>query len=462
MSRRTIRMWAIGRRIQYGLGFASIWLLVGVFIYFNNYYQAPNCFDLSQNGEERGVDCGGSCVRICSADVMPPQIVWQNSFEVTKGQYNAVAYVENQNQIAATRALNYTFQLLNNGEVVAERSGTTILPPNSIYPIFEGKIFTESRAEVTDTNLILEPVEIWVPASVGRDQFRSADINLTDSDTRPKLRVEIENTKLTPAENVEVVATVFNEEGEPVTASQTLIEEIGARSTENIVFTWPNSIAKTVRSCEVPTDVTVAIDLSGSMNNDGGTPSQPITDALQAASQFVDTLKEDDQVAVVTFASKAYVVSELNGYHNKVAETILGLQIDPAEESGFTNTIDALRMAQGELNSDRHNTNARRVLVLLTDGLPTIEGDEDVVSIAEKTASDLSENDIEIYAIGLGHDVDQQFVRNIASDRSNVYFAPTGADLDNIYKEITSSLCEVGPTKIDVIAKTETNFAELR
>lgn len=464
MSNRTFRSWAVWRRIQYGLGFASFWGMVGVLVYFMNFYQPANCFDLMMNGDETGIDCGGGCVQICAADVLPPRVVWAESFKVATGQYNSVAYVENLNQTAATPELNYTFQLLNNGIVVAERTGTTVLPPNSVYPIFEGRVFTDSREDVTETRIVLQEANLWLPASVGRDQFRSVDIELSGADSRPRLDVEIENTNLVAAEDIEVVATVINDAGEPVTASQTFIERIEPRSTEDIVFTWPNPIAKTVRSCIIPTDVTLGIDLSGSMNNDGDNPPQPVTDALAAASRFVNTLKEEDQVAVVTFATRAAVTTQLTNLHGSVANAIQGLAIEPAEEVGFTNTTAAFEVAMAELNSERHNEDARRVLVLLTDGLPTAAGAENdtAVPLAEAKAKELDANGIEVYAIGLGQNVDQQFIRNIASDQSNAYFAPTGADLDSIYAEITSSLCESGPTKIDVIAKTRTNFAPLR
>ena len=102
------------------------------------------------------------------------------------------------------------------------------------------------------------------------------------------------------------------------------------------------------------------------------------------------------------------------------------------------------------------------MLVLLTDGLPTIEGDADVVAEATSVAQELTASGVEVYVIGLGENVDAQFVRSIASNNSRAYFAPTGADLANIYSEITSSLCEAGEGKIEVIAKTRTNFAPLR
>jgi Mg-chelatase subunit ChlD len=148
--------------------------------------------------------------------------------------------------------------------------------------------------------------------------------------------------------------------------------------------------------------------------------------------------------------------------HGAVANAIASLEIAPAEEVGFTNTEQAFEFAQEELNSARHNEDARRVLVLLTDGLPTAPGDTEVIEPAIARAQELAADGIEVYSIGLGTDVDAEFIRRIASDQSNAYFAPNSADLQSIYAEITSSLCESGPTRIDVIAKTETNFAPLR
>jgi len=451
-------MW---RRIIYGSGFASFWVLVGVVIYFTTFYQPANCFDGVLNGDEVEVDAGGSCVRLAASSVMQPNIVWAESFEITPGQYNAAAYIENRNAVAATPELRYTFTMYNGTSVVAERSGTTVLPPNSSYPIFEGRIFTDGQ-EITDTRLVIEPPEVWIPAMAGSEQFRTTDIDLQNVDERPSLDVRIENTALTGAQDVEVVATIFNDVGKAVTASETFIESFEPRSTQNVQFTWPNSIAKTVRSCSIPTSVVLGIDLSGSMNNDQANPPQPVTDALAAASTFVGNLNPEDKVGVVTFATDASTVQTLTNDQASVSTVIDGLTIDPASETGYTNTAAALQAAAAELGSERHNQNARRALVLLTDGLPTAAGDIDAVAEAQAAAEALAVSGADVYVIGLGEQVDQTFVRSIASNSANAYLAPSRSNLATIYAEITASLCEVGPTKIEVIAKTQTNFAPLR
>jgi Mg-chelatase subunit ChlD len=103
------------------------------------------------------------------------------------------------------------------------------------------------------------------------------------------------------------------------------------------------------------------------------------------------------------------------------------------------------------------------VAVVLTDGMPTAKDDAlDVVGEAKIAAQALSASGVEVYAIGLGKGVNLDFVKQIASREELAYYAPTTADLSGIYATITNSLCESGTTKIEVIAKTRTNFAPLR
>lgn len=458
-----LRPWAIWRRSIYVSITLALVGFLGVSIYFAHFYTPANCFDGVRNGSETGVDCGGSCIRICAADVFPPKVLWVNSFKITDGQYNSVAYIENQNQFAGSAEVEYTITLKNGERTVAERTGTTVLPPNSVYPIFEGRIFTENAEPITDTLIRIEPPEIWQPATLGAEQFRTRDIQLSNADVRPRLDVVLENTAIDTVNDVEVVATIFNAEGTPVTASQTVIDRFFGETTEDIVFTWPGSIAKTVKSCVVPTDVALVIDLSGSMNNDGENPPQPLTDALEAASSFASNLGDRDKLSLITFASDAELVSPLTTALQSVSEQIMSLTIAPTEETGFTNTVAALQLAGDELNSNNHNPDARRVLILLTDGLPTDPDDErEIVEETEQFAETLNASGIDIYTIGLGTNVASDFIRNVASDFEQANFAPNSSDLEQIYANITDSLCERGPTRIDVIAKTKTNFTPIR
>ncbi len=454
------RPWAFWRQVQYGTGFGMFWVLIFTGIYFGYFYNEPTCFDGRQNGAERGTDCGGSCTRICAFEVTKPTVKWARSFEVTEGQYNAVAYVENRNQFAASPEVPYTLQLFDAKGLIAERTGVTILPPDSVYPIFEARIATDGRVP-TQTILELGEATMWVPASAGREQFTVNSRTLTGSDAKPRLQASLTNNDLVEAQNVEVVATIFDARGNALTASRTFIDRFPARGTETAIFTWPEPIAKTVRSCEVPTDLAMAIDLSGSMNKDNANPPQPVTSVLKAAEGFASRLRSNDQAALVTFATDAVVNKTLTGDVAGVAKAIAALTIDPEEEQGSTNTGDAILRAGEELNSARHSEEARKVLVLLTDGLATAP-DEEPEAYALKAAESVKATGVNIFSIGLGANVNMEFVRQVASSEDQAYAAVSTGQIDSIYKSITAALCEDGAAVIEIIPKTTASFQALQ
>jgi Mg-chelatase subunit ChlD len=475
-----LRPWAYWRRLQYGSLFTVFWILVIGSVYYLNFYQAPSCFDKQQNGNEGGIDCDGSCVRICSASVIPPVILWAESFEIIDGQYNALAYIENKNKEASTADLRYSFKLLDGEEVIAEVSGKTILPPDSVYPIFAGRIETKDDRKPTKTIIEIEPPEMWQPATVGRDQFRTLSFELLGSDTEPRLNVKIENTELTKAEGVEVVATIFNQAGKPVTASQTFIDDFDPRSSREIVFTWPNSIAKTVRSCEVPSDIMLVLDRSGSMAADGGEPPEPLESAKKAAASFVRLVRNTDQMGYVTYATTPSQPIEQT-LTNNLALIDSAIQNTKMGEDGvqYTNMGDAFAVALTELTSSRHRDNARKVLVFLTDGDVTRPvnpqtGEPDrlyAANYALEMAKKAKDAEVTIYTIGFGDFFnsegsevarDIELIKSLASDPALYFEAPTVAKLQAVYQQIANDLCEEGPTKIEIITKTSTNFAPLR
>jgi len=456
-----MRWWAFWRRLQYAFGFFSVVALIGVGGYYQYWYVGPTCFDLEKNGEEHGVDCGGVCTRICSFEISMPTALWTESFKIIDGQYNAVSYIENRNKNVGTPKLQYVIKLYDAKGVIAERSGITVLPPDSVYPIFEGKIITGDRTPTKTTIELTTDDVVWLPGSTGRDQFMLERRDLANVDSKPTLTAQLSNTSLDEARDVEVVATIFDSRRNPLTASRTFIPYFTGRTSQEVVFTWPEPIAKTLRSCETPTDVVLAIDLSGSMNNDGGTPPEPVSSVLSAAEAFVGRLKEQDQVSIVTYASNATIIEQLTHENEKVADIVSTLRIDPKEEQGSTNIGDALLKMREELSSSRHNQDARKVAILLTDGLATAPEDDPEL-YAETEAEALKGVDAQLYTIGLGASANEEFLKNIASTPALYYKAPTKNDLGTIYTAITGSICEDGATVIEIIPKAQTSFTELK
>lgn len=449
------RPWAFWRRVQYGTGYLTMLAIFFGLFYYTYLYAAPTCTDGKQNGNERGVDCGGACSLICLADINEPRVEWSRSFRVTDGQYNAVAYVVNENPYA-TRELSYTFRLFDEDGLIAERSGTTVLMPNATTPVFEGRVITDDRVPRQTVFEITNPGR-WYAPSRDRSSFRTETFDLADAGSAPRLTAQLTNTLFDPVREVEVVATIFDRSGNALTTSQTYVEEFGAQSSRNLTFTWPEPIANTLRSCDVPTDVVLAIDLSGSMNNDSEDPPEPLTTVLSAARGFISRLQAADQVSVVTFATEATTPLPLSSDKAAANRLVQSLAIDPEEERGSTNTGAAFGHAFRELSSDRVNVDARKVMVVLTDGLATAP-DEEPEQFALAGASVLKSLGTQVFSIGIGEQVNQDFVRQLASTENNAYFAITPQQIDTIYRTITDEICEDGPARIDIIPKTPDIF----
>ena len=454
------RPWAFWRRIQYGIGFLAVLTLASIGGYYQYGYKAPTCSDATMNGTESGVDCGGTCQRICEASVIPPLIKWSQSFKIIDGQYNAVAYIENKNKDIGTPELKYVFKLYDAEGLIVEKEGKTVLPPESVYPIFEGRVMTGTRVP-TRTTIEFEGTQEWLPAESGREQFSVEKRELVNADSLPRLTAQLRNNSLDEAKDVDIVATIFDASGNPLTASQSSVEFFPGRTTLDVVFTWPKPIAKTLRSCDVPTDVVLAIDLSGSMDDDGKTPPQPVSSVLTAAEAFVNRLKAHDQIGVVTFATNALVVEKLTHEIEMVAGVVKKLVISPKEQQGSTNTGDALKRMREELGSERHSPEARKVAILLTDGLATAPKKDPEV-YAQSEAKLLKDMDVQLFTIGLGEKANEVFLKSLASGESQYYKAPSINELTGIYSSITASICEEGATVIEIIPKARTTFTPLK
>jgi len=449
-------------------------MVVGV--YYGYFYASPTCYDGVKNGGEVGIDCGGKCIPICATQVSAPEVEWTESFLIAPYQYNAVAYVRNANMTAGTPNLNYTFRFYSkDNQLITERSGQTSLLPNGITPVFAGRIDTMNR-ELSRTEIELDPISLWLPVSEGRDRFRIGTFDLTGADSSPHLTAEIENTSLQPAKNIDVVATIFDSAGTPLTASRTYREQLAARSSTDLDFTWPNPIASTVRSCIVPTDIMMILDRSGSMAADGGDPPEPLESTKRAAQQFVSQTRERDQVGFLSYATTPsdsidqVLIKDKTRAQQAIAETTMG-----TDGIQYTNMGAAFDVAFQELRGPRARGDARKAIVFLTDGDVTRPvnpetGERDVEyagSFARQSANRAKDAGVTIYTIGFGDffkeienvlDRDIQLVEDLATDPDKSYIAPTISELQQVYTNIAEDICEDGPTRVDILPNSGSSF----
>lgn len=443
--------WQTRRQALYfGTFFIFLVLVIGIPI-FISVYRAPTCFDNKKNQGEEGIDCNGVCQRLCAEKLMLPTVKWVRPFHVSGDVYSVAALVENFNPDAGTFKLSYTFELYDkSNQLITEVRGRTFVLPKQTFLVFEGGI-----------NIKIPPVKAflkfdsnaeWQRANLQARTLTISDKILRNVDTLPKLSAIVENSAISTARDVEVVAVISDTKNNAIAASRTIVNELAPNEKKNIVFTWPMPFAKQLEACVIPVDVVLVLDMSGSMNDDGGEPPQPITDTKTAAAAFVERLAEDDRVGVVTFADVGRIDRALGSRHEEAFSTINALTIE--SEVGGTNLGEGILLATEELNSNRHQNEAKKILVALSDGIANLPQEPGGEAFASRQAVAAKATGIGIYTIGLGNSVNRAFLESIATDRDHYFAALRRSDLEGIYKEISAAICEHGPAVIDIIPRS--------
>jgi len=450
-------LWSAKRKFLYaGIPILFLVVVVGIlgFLFF---YENPTCFDGRQNGDETGVDCGGKCQLVCSAEAIDPIVRWSRAFRVTGGVYNAVSYVENPNVNSSANKVNYLFTFRDSKNVIiATRSGTVDIPKNKTFAIFEGPI-DFGQTSPAKTEFYFTSDIVW-----SKDVSTVPDLSIKNNalsreDVAPRVDAFVENKSLNAVSNVEVVAIVFEDKDRAVGASRTLINRIPALGSTPIVFTWPRPFETGEESCAIPVDVMLLIDRSGSMDDISKNPPQPLTDVKEAAKAFVSELKSQDVGGLVSFASKIstpidYPISfDLVGLGEAIMKISIGLT-GPQN----TNIGDAISKGAEELvNKKRDGSN--QVMVLLTDGLATEPEKRGDVKYPEfyalEKATFAKQSGVNMFTIGLGKDINVDFLKNIASKPEQMFSAPTTEELNAIYMQIASSICKKQPRIVEIIPR---------
>src|SRR6185503_5513235 len=109
--------WAFKRQFFYVFVLILFVAAFGYLITYPVIHKAPSCVDNKQNGNETGIDCGGSCINACVSQVDPVSVLWARSFRVVPGRYNAVAYLENHNKNVAASKVNYIFRFADKNNI---------------------------------------------------------------------------------------------------------------------------------------------------------------------------------------------------------------------------------------------------------------------------------------------------------------------------------------------------------
>lgn len=191
----------------------------------------------------------------------------------------------------------------------------------------------------------------------------------------------------------------------------------------------PDSLAE---DSDAPLWIVLVIDVSKSMEG------QPLADAKAAAVRFVDRMSAQDQVAVIAFSDQLdtdpiYFEPGLEIGFTEDLDQVYDL-IDGLEAAGGTHLYNAVEKAVAQFINVPVG---HRAVLVLSDGRndPIDVGDPDsALSLAQ-------ENNVPVFVIGLGNEIDEPYLQRLASETGGLFrLAPRSSDLAHLFDDMASLL----------------------
>ncbi len=163
-----------------------------------------------------------------------------------------------------------------------------------------------------------------------------------------------------------------------------------------------------------------------------GTPELPIRPVQDAVQTMIDTINENDaldHMSLHVFATTAVDEVGLTDNLQQVADVLY--QRQAAHYNGTTNIGGGLDLAINELKSSRARPNARKYIVLMSDGVPNVgengaTGDSAGRAWALAQAERAADEGFTIMCVSVGYGVDRALMQEIAAIGKGTEFYAAG------------------------------------
>lgn len=250
--------WAGQRRLQYLAGIFGIILVILFIFLIPVIFKKPTCTDGKQNGDEVGVDCGGACLRMCQEKTSDPVVLWSRAFPVVGNTYNLVAFIENQNKNSGVLEANYEFRIYDvNNKLIGRRQGTTFIPPNKQFAIFEPRIdFAEREVKSVSFEFVAPIIWIKKEPTLNNLSLFVDNITMGEDKKNPSLTALIKNESIYNIPPFEVIAILYDADKNAINASKTIKDGLNSNDSTSVFFTWPEPL----KSDPLMEDVLVSIN----------------------------------------------------------------------------------------------------------------------------------------------------------------------------------------------------------
>lgn len=239
--------WSSKRKLNYFIVLFAVFVAGTIFFLWPYFNKEPTCFDRKQNGDESGIDCGGSCILSCISENYKLVTLWSRAFPVSNGRYNLMAYIENQNRESGIARINYEFRVYDENNIfLARREGSTFITSNDRTAVFEAGIEAGNRVP-SRVDFTFTSAPVWI--KVNREQRNALSVSVEDKVISnvfesPKINANVVNNTLINIKNLDIFVLLYDEQDNVINVSKTFVEYLPKTSKYPVVFTWPESLPK--------------------------------------------------------------------------------------------------------------------------------------------------------------------------------------------------------------------------
>lgn len=241
--------WSLRRRIIY---LAIVLVALGIvaaslYLFFQ---PVPSCGDGKRNQDELGVDCGGSCPKVCPSEILPLKPVWSRLFKVAANKYDIAALVKNPNLNHGAQSVNYAFRIWDkNNLLINITRGEAFLNPKEDLVLFVSRADV-GKHEPSRIALELDLSPVWQKIDREPPKLVISGKRFTNEPT-PRLSALVQNDSLTPLKDVQFFAVISDQEQNAIAVSSTLVDELLPGATRDLVFTWPEPFSQAAAFVDV-------------------------------------------------------------------------------------------------------------------------------------------------------------------------------------------------------------------
>lgn len=230
------------KQFIYGTFYLLIFSSLAWGLYSITLKPAPSCFDDRQNGDEEGVDCGGSCVS-CDVKNLKPLFVGEANLYGVDRIYSASARIQNSSPAFGARTFSYSVNFYDAGNVLLK----SISNKSFIYAN-ESKNIVEAGARITNgvpnrVELVIDNASVeWAkPVEFSEPKYELKDINAVLDGEQVVVSGAIVNPNNFSFTKAVITAFLGDEFGTKSGASRTELDNIGQFREESFKIFIPVS-----------------------------------------------------------------------------------------------------------------------------------------------------------------------------------------------------------------------------